>query len=153
MKLSIFYLPLFFSSLCLTSCGTSLNTLKKIYAIGSDFGEVITKQKNNNSFIKFENYCFWNEGKYDVSIHCDKTFKYIDDNQFTIKKIGNSNDLNVIKKGDDIFKVVYTIGIPISYGTSGVESLLFNLNNTKGCRVYLYNDNSFLKVNSIEIFN
>ena len=81
-----------------------------------------------------------------------KKFKYIDDNQFTIKKIGSSNDLKDIKKGDDIFKAVYTIGIPISFGTSGVESLLFNLNDTKGCRVYLYNDNSFLKVYSIELF-
>ena len=152
MKLSIFYLPLFFSSLCLTSCGSTLNALKKEYAIGNDFSEVISKQKNNNSFIKFENYCFWNEGKYDVSIHCDKKFKYIDDKQFTIKKIGSFNDLKDIKKGDDIFKAVYTIGIPISFGTSGVESLLFNLNDTKGCRVYLYNDNSFLKVYSIELF-
>lgn len=137
-------------SLC--SCAPGLDALKNEYAVGKNIEDIIVKQTNNESFFEYENYCFWNEKNYDIGIHYNSEDSKVDKNLIKNKSIGSKEDLTNISRDDDIFCVVSYIGIPISCGTSGVESLIFNLEDANGCVVYLYNDNSFLKVDHIEVF-
>ena len=104
-------------------------------------------------FFAYENYCFWNENEYSVSVHYNDESRKIDSNSFSNECVGSNEKLTNINHGDDIFRVVSFLGVPISCGTSGVESLIFDMQDADGCRVYFYNENSYLKVSHLEILS
>ena len=146
-------LALVITAFVIFSCTTSIDSLKNSYDIGTNIDDVMIKQKDNGSFFAYEKYCFWNENEYSVSVHYNDESREIDSNSFSNECVGNNEKLTNINHGDDIFRVVSFLGVPISCGTSGVQSLIFDMQDADGCRVYFYNENSFLKVSHLEILS